>query len=146
MVSQEITNAMVKNAQVISTPTGDVGYMTFNYHRAPAEQELIDAVNALQGVDDLVLDIRYNGGGFLDNASQLAYMIAGPGLTAGRTFETVQFNDKYPTTNPVTGQPITPVHPRSDDRLLRVTGWAAVSHAGPLPGLRANRWRHLFGE
>jgi len=35
-------------------------------------------------------------------------MIAGPGPTAGRTFERLQFNDKHPATNPVTGQPITP--------------------------------------
>ncbi len=111
MVSQQITNAMVQNTQVISTPTGNVGYMTFNYHRAPAEQELIDAINTLNagaGIDDLVLDLRYNGGGFLDIASQLAYMIAGPGQTAGRTFESIQFNDKYPATNPVTGRPIEP--------------------------------------
>lgn len=119
LVSQQITNAMVQNAQVISTPTGDVGYMTFNYHRAPAEQELIDAINTLNagaGIDDLVLDIRYNGGGFLDIASQLAYMIAGPTLTAGRTFELVQFNDKFPATNPVTGQSIQPV-PFHDETL-----------------------------
>ncbi len=109
LVSQQITNAMVQNTQVINTPTGDVGYMTFNYHRAPAEAELIDAINTLQGVDDLVLDIRYNGGGFLDIASQLAYMIAGPALTAGQTFEVVQFNDKNPAINPITGQDIEPV-------------------------------------
>ena len=109
MISQQVTNAMVQNTQVINTPTGDVGYMTFNYHRAPAEAELIDAINTLLGVDDLVLDIRYNGGGFLDIASQLAYMIAGPALTAGRTFEVVQFNDKYLTMNPITGQDIEPV-------------------------------------
>ena len=136
MVSQQITNAMVQNTQVINTPTGDVGYMTFNYHRAPAEQELIDAINTLnagQGVDDLVLDIRYNGGGFLDIASQLAYMIAGPGLTAGRTFETVQFNDKYPTTNPVTGQPITPT-PFHDETL----GFS-VAAGQPLPTLNLPR-------
>jgi C-terminal processing protease CtpA/Prc len=111
LVSQQITNAMVQNTQVLNTPTGDVGYLTFNYHRAPAEQELIAAINTLNagdGIDDLVLDLRYNGGGFLDIAGQLAYMIAGPAQTAGRTFETIQFNDKYPTTNPVTGQTITP--------------------------------------
>ena len=111
MVSQQITVAMVQNTDVIVTDTGRVGYMTFNYHRAPAEEELIDAVNLLIAngpVDDLVLDIRYNGGGFLDIASQLAYMIAGDS-TAGRTFEVIQFNDKYPATNPVTGQSITPV-------------------------------------
>jgi carboxyl-terminal processing protease len=59
-------------------------------------------------VDDLVLDIRYNGGGYLDIASELAYMIAGPARTSGSTFEQLQFNDKHPITNPVTGQSITP--------------------------------------
>ena len=61
MTSQQITNAMVQNVDVINTPTGRVGYMTFNYHRAPAEQELIDAINTLndgEGVRDLVLDIK----------------------------------------------------------------------------------------
>ena len=35
-------------------------------------------------------------------------MIAGPTETAGRTFEKVQFNSKYPTTDPVNKTPITP--------------------------------------
>lgn len=111
MVSTTITNAMVQNTQVIATPTGMVGYMTFNFHRAPAESELIDAINFLNtapGITDLVLDIRYNGGGFLDIAGQLAYMIAGDTNTAGRSFETLQFNDKHPVTNPITGVAITP--------------------------------------
>jgi len=119
MVSQAITSAMVQNVDVIDTPTGKVGYMTFNYHRAPAEAELIDAINQLNaggGIDDLVLDIRYNGGGYLDIASQLAYMIAGAGPTAGRNFELMQFNDKYPATNPVTGQPLQPT-PFHDETL-----------------------------
>ena len=37
------------------------------------------------GVTDLVLDIRYNGGGYLDIASELAYMIAGPNVTTSAT-------------------------------------------------------------
>ena len=111
MTSTQITNAMVQNTQVIVTQTGRIGYLTFNYHRAPAEQDLIDAVNSLnagQGIDDLVLDIRYNGGGYLDIASELAYMIAGAGPTAGKTFEELEFNAKHPTTDPVTGDPLTP--------------------------------------
>jgi hypothetical protein len=142
MVSQQITRAMVQNTDVIDTPTGRVGYMTFNFFRAPAEQELIDAINTLnagEGVDDLVLDIRYNGGGFLDIASQLAYMIAGPTLTAGRTFEVVQFNDKFPTTNPVTGQPITPV-PFYDE-----TRGFSVAAGQALPTLNLNRVFVLTG-
>lgn len=139
MSSQEITVAMVQNTQVINTPTGDVGYMTFNLHRSPAEQELIDAINALQGVDDLVLDLRYNRGGFLDIASQVAYMIAG-GATAGRTFETTQFNDKYPATDPITGQPIEPV-PFYDETL----GFS-VPAGQPLPTLNLSRVFVLTGS
>ena len=46
-----------------------------------AESELVAAFTQLQsaGVQDLVLDIRYNGGGYLDIASEVAYMVAGAG-------------------------------------------------------------------
>jgi len=108
MTSAIITQDPVQNVSVINTLTGNVGYLVFNAHRAPAEAELIAAVNQLQGVSDLVLDLRYNGGGFLAMASQLAYMIAGPTATAGQTFENLQFNDKHPSTDPVTGQPLSP--------------------------------------
>jgi len=115
LTSQEIVRSPVQNVQVISTPTGDVGYMTFTTHIVPAEQALVDAVNVFNahnngaGIDDLVLDLRYNGGGLLDIASEAAYMIAGPTRTAGRTFEEIEFNDKYPDTDPLTGAPLQPV-------------------------------------
>lgn len=75
-----------------------------------SEGALISAFNAFSAdsVTDLVLDLRYNGGGFLAIASQLAYMIAGDANTAGRIFETTQFSDKHPTIDPVNMQPITP--------------------------------------
>ena len=110
LTSAEITSAPVQNVSAVDTPTGRVGYMLFNDHILTAENALVDAVNQLNtfGIDDLVLDIRYNGGGFLFIASQLAYMIGGPAQTAGLAFETLQFNDKYPITDPVTGQPLQP--------------------------------------
>jgi carboxyl-terminal processing protease len=104
-----ITSNPVPLVRTLSTPTGTVGYLLFNAHIATAERELVDAVNALKAdnIQDLVLDIRYNGGGFLGIASELAYMIGGT-PTAGRVFERLQFNDKHPTTNPVTGEPLVP--------------------------------------
>ncbi len=115
LTSASVTSAPVQNTQVISTATGEIGYMTFNDHSSVAEQALIDAVNQLNahdggvGIDDLVLDLRYNGGGFLDIAAEFAYMIAGAGPTAGATFEELIFNDKHPVTDPVTGRPLAPV-------------------------------------
>ena len=106
MVSANVTSAPVQNVTTVATGTGVVGYMLFNDHIATAEAALINAVNTLQAasVSDLVLDIRYNGGGFLDIANELAFMIAGPGRATGQTFERLEFNDKYPNMNPVTGQ------------------------------------------
>ncbi len=106
-----VTSTPVQNAGIVSGTGGQVGYMLFNDHIATAEVGLIDAINQLKAsnVSDLVLDIRYNGGGYLDIASELAYMIAGPGPTAGKTFERTMFNDKYATTNPITGGALTPV-------------------------------------
>ena len=112
MTSEIVVSAPVQNTKVIDTPTGRIGYILFNDHIATAEQALIDAVNQLRagpGINDLVLDLRYNGGGFLAIASQLAYMIAGAGPTAGQRFELSQYNAKHPVTNPVTGQPISPL-------------------------------------
>ena len=114
MVSADVVAAPVQNTRVISTQTGEVGYLSFNDHIATAEQALIDAVNTLNahnndaGIDDLVLDLRYNGGGYLAIASELAYMIAGPVPTAGQVFDELTFNDKHPVTNPVTGEALAP--------------------------------------
>jgi carboxyl-terminal processing protease len=93
-----------------TAPGKVVGYILFDDVIATSEQELITAITQLQSanVTDLILDLRYNGGGFLDIASELDYMIAGPGPTAGAYFERIAFNAKHPTTNPVTGQPIMP--------------------------------------
>ena len=110
MTSAEITSTPVQNVKVIPTASGPVGYMLFNDHIKPAEKLLVEAFESLKesGVVDLVLDLRYNGGGYLAIASQVAYMIAGSSAASGRNFETLQFNDKHPTTNPVTGGNIEP--------------------------------------
>jgi carboxyl-terminal processing protease len=111
MTSASITSVPVQNAYVINPTTDRIGYLLFNDHIATAESQLIAAVNTLRtaGVTDLVLDIRYNGGGYLDIASELGYMIAGPSRTNGKAFERLTFNDKYPNTDAVTGEALTPI-------------------------------------
>lgn len=99
LTAAAVTETPVQNVRTVTTPTGDtVGYMLFNDHIATAEGGLINAVNTLKnaGINDLVLDIRYNGGGYLDIASELAYMIAGPSRTSGKVFERLSYNDKNP--------------------------------------------------
>lgn len=132
----------VQNVKAIATAAGPVGYMQFNDHIATAESALISAINNLkaQGVTDLVLDIRYNGGGYLDIASELAYMIAGPTRTTSQTFERLSFNSKSPTTNPVTGGAITPTP------FLTVAQGFSTANGTPLPTLNLDRVFVLSGS
>jgi carboxyl-terminal processing protease len=111
MVAANVTSTPVQNVETMRAHGGTVGYMLFNDHIATAEAQLVSAFGQLAAanVSDLVLDIRYNGGGYLDIASEVAYMIAGPGPTAGKGFEKTVFNDKYSSKDPVTGESITPV-------------------------------------
>ena len=135
LTSAVVTSDPVPIASTINTTVGKVGYLLFNSHNAPAEAKLVTAINTLKaaGIQDLVLDLRYNGGGYLDIANELAYMIAGPTQTAGKTFESIQFNAKHPVTDPVTGTPITP------NRFLTTTqGFSAASGAA-LPTLGLTR-------
>ncbi len=108
--SAAVTKTPVRYSPVTTT-TGTVGYMLFNDHTAPAEQQLVAAFDSMRtaGVSDLVIDLRYNGGGYLAIASEVAYMIAGSAATAGQTFEKLTFNDKHPSIDPVTGAALTPV-------------------------------------
>lgn len=109
--STAVTTTPVQNVRTESTATGNVGYLQFNDHLATAEQQLVSAVETLRAANivDLVLDVRYNGGGLLAIASQLAYMIAGTVPTAGQAFEKITFNAKHTSINPVTGSPLTPM-------------------------------------
>ncbi len=141
MVSADVASQSVGGFSTIATASGPVGYVLFNNQLAPAEAQLVGAFTALQsaGVTDLVLDIRYNGGGFLDVASETAYMIAGPGPTAGMTFELIQFNSKHPTYDPVTGALITP------EGFLSTTQGLSTPTGEPLPTLNLMRVFVLTG-
>lgn len=110
LTSAVITSQPVQHVQTVPFAGGLAGYILFNDQLATSEAALVAAFTTLQAahVTDLVLDLRYNGGGYLDIASEAAYMIAGPTATAGVTFDLTQFNSKHPSTDPVTGQPITP--------------------------------------
>ncbi len=102
----------VKNLTTISTATGDVGYLHFNSHILPAERDLFEAFASLEstGVTDLVLDLRYNGGGFIYLAAQVGHLIAGA-EGVGEVFYQEVGNDKttpaapFPFIDETTGFP-----------------------------------------
>ncbi|WP_181259231.1 S41 family peptidase [Pseudoduganella armeniaca] len=102
LTAVKLAIAPVQNTTVLQSATGPVGYLTFGAHVAGAEAPLTAAFASLRdaGVKDLVLDLRYNGGGLLSIASKVAYMIAGP-QAAGKTFEHTLANDKTKPNQPI---------------------------------------------
>ena len=141
LVAGTQTSAPVQNVKTLPAPNDKVGYILFNDHIATSEPQLIAAISQLQtaGVTDLVLDIRYNGGGYLDIASELAYMIAGPTPTTGKVFEKLTFNDKNPF-GLSDAQRTTPFHAAS-------LGFAPGTSSGqPLPFLGLSRVFVLTGS
>ena len=87
----------VQTASVITTDDGaKIGYLQFNGFTLPVESQLLKAVADMkqQQVQDVVVDLRYNGGGYLYQSAQLAYMLSDTSLTQGKVFERLQYNDK----------------------------------------------------
>ncbi len=93
-----VPQATVLRADPTNPASPQVGYLLFNDQIATSETELINAVTTFKaaGVTDVVLDIRYNGGGYLYIASELAAMLAGNRAPAGAVFDKLTFNDKHP--------------------------------------------------
>jgi len=98
LTSAVVVPQPVMNVSTIATTNGRVGYIQFNDHNEVAETQLADAIDQLKadGATELVLDMRYNGGGLVGVAAELAYMVAGPGPTTGKTFERLVTNRKNP--------------------------------------------------
>jgi len=134
LISSNVVSDPVQNGQYFGLNGSRVGYMTFNDHIATSEQQLIDTMSWMRdsAVDELIVDLRYNGGGYLDIAAELGYMIAGY-AGAGQVFYEAQFNSKHPSFNPITGAFLSPVMFRST-----AVGFSAVQ-GQQLPTLNLNR-------
>lgn len=72
-----------------------VGYLLFRNFVQPSYAALDDAFAALKeaGATELVIDLRYNGGGLVDVATHLASLVGGA-VTNGRVFGEFHHNDK----------------------------------------------------
>jgi hypothetical protein len=88
--------SFVPVARTVTSPGGRLaGYIQFNAHEPGAQDDLITAFRQMlaAGVQDLVLDLRFNSGGFLYIAQTTASMVTGP-ASEGKVFEKLQYNAK----------------------------------------------------
>jgi len=79
MDAVEIHENPVYKTEVINADGIKVGYLLLNAFRDNYHRALNDSVGTLKnaGIDELVLDLRYNGGGAISTSSALASMISG---------------------------------------------------------------------
>jgi C-terminal processing protease CtpA/Prc len=96
MTKRVVTIPTVSLTRTFRVDGRTVGYVFFRNFVNPSYQALDDAFAALReaGATELVLDVRYNGGGLVDVAVHLASLIGGV-PTQGRVFATFQHNDKH---------------------------------------------------
>lgn len=110
LTSGLVTSVPVQNVKVFETDSGKVGYFQFNEFIGTAPEQLVNAVTTLKdaNINDLVLDLRYNGGGAVFVAQLLSSMIADPEISQGKVFNRVRFNNKHHAIDPFTRQSLDP--------------------------------------
>lgn len=111
VTSESIAVEPVNAVRILENGGDSVGYIHYHtFSPFTGEEQLLDAFTQLSdaGVDDLVLDFRYNGGGLLALAAQIGFMAAGP-VSEDRTFYLQEFNSRSPNVNTVTGGAVQPI-------------------------------------
>lgn len=95
LTKREYVKNPVFVTEVIETEGKKVGYIYYDSFTADFDPQLNDAFGEFKasGVTDLVLDLRYNGGGSVRTATDLASMITGQ--FAGELFMKEQWNADY---------------------------------------------------
>ena len=99
--SASLPTDSVSVAKTITHNGSKVGYIQFNTFIPDAQDQWVTAINSLKnsGVSDLVVDMRYNGGGYISVAAQVGYMIAGANTNNKVFFQDVA-NSKSPKEDP----------------------------------------------
>lgn len=95
-----VTTNTVMHRSVREVAGKTVGYLVFNQFIDLSETELEQAFRyfAAEQIDELILDLRYNGGGLIRVANQLSSHIAFPRLE-NKVFVKYRYNDKNTNRN-----------------------------------------------
>jgi carboxyl-terminal processing protease len=110
LTSTMTTETPVHLTQTFQASGNNIGYLMLNsFNIETAEIQLINAINQLKtvGISELILDLRYNGGGYLGISAVLGTMVAG-NKAYGQIFGTMIFNDKHSQYDPIFNELIEP--------------------------------------
>jgi hypothetical protein len=114
-----------------------VGYIFFRNFVEPSFAALDAAFVSLgaERIDDLILDLRYNGGGLVNVAQHLASYIGGV-RTEGQIFGEYFHNDKQAALNRILRFEKKPAVAPLDRLIVITTGWSASASELVINGLR----------
>jgi C-terminal peptidase prc len=100
LTKRVVTIPTVSLTRTFNVDGHTVGYLFFRNFVTPSYAALDEAFAALRtaGATELVLDVRYNGGGLVDVAVHLASLIGGVS-TQGQVLATFQHNDRNSALN-----------------------------------------------
>ena len=95
LTKTELTENPVHIATTLNINGQNIAYLMYNAFRSNFESELNQAFGDFMadGATDLILDLRYNGGGSIETAKDLASMITGQ--FEGELFAKEKFNDNF---------------------------------------------------
>jgi C-terminal peptidase prc len=128
LVKRVVTIPTVSLTRTFRVDGRTVGYLFFRNFVEPSYQALDDAFAALReaGATELVLDLRYNGGGLVDVAVHLGSLIGGV-VTQGRVFATFQHNDRNTALNEDLRFEATTEHTLNLSRVFAITTRSSAS-------------------
>ena len=128
MVKRLVTIPTVSHTRVVEIDGRRVGYLVFANFVQPSTAALNDAFAAFKAanVNELVLDVRYNGGGLVDVAVHLGSLIGGS-RTAGQVMLNYQHNDVIGPLFNKTTRFTSPEHALNLQRLFVVTTRSSAS-------------------
>jgi C-terminal processing protease CtpA/Prc len=95
LTKEQYTENPVFLAKTFPTTSGKVGYLMYNSFTGSFDEQLNAAFGAFksENISELILDLRYNGGGSVETATDLASMITGQ--FSGEIFSTELWNEDY---------------------------------------------------
>jgi carboxyl-terminal processing protease len=132
-----VTIPTVSQTAVLNAGASRVGYIHFRNFVEPSVEALNTAFTQLrdQGATELVLDLRYNGGGLVSVAQHLAGLIAGPPLV-GQVFVQFTHNDKQSSRNTAYKFEAKPQALAATRLVVIATGGSASASEAVINGLR----------